>query len=333
MIAPAARPALRLTAGAMLASVLAFGAGLPLPFMAPLLVIVLLAPGTPPPGAKQLLLLVLVLGIATLGGLLVGEILQLSRAAGVLLMLIAVAVSAGLARNPSAQAVAAILILGVCLIGTVASVSSAAGRLLASLVTAAVLLAMAVAHVAHLLVPGPTARPPAPPPGDPGHPGLRAALVMAPPLLLALANPAAYILLVMKGSTLAQQPHPEDARALAVATIVSTAAGGVASLACWLLLRLWPSLPLLVLLLGIVTLFAARGLYRLRPGPFGPDHWLNFLITLFVILGSAVADSRTSSDIEIEIATRTLLFMALSLYAAFAVRLFDSALARRALPA
>jgi hypothetical protein len=249
-------------------------------------------------------------------------------------MLIAVALSAGLARNPAAQAAAAILILGVCLIGTVASVSSAAGRTLAWLVTAAVVMAVAVVHVVHLLIPGATARPAPPPPaGEPGHLGLRAALVMAPPLLLALANPSAYILLVMKGATLAQQPHAEQARALAIATIVSTGAGGLAALACWLLLRVWPSLFLLVLVLGIATLFAARGLYRLRPGPFGPDHWTNFLITLFVILGSAVADSRASSDIEVEIATRTLLFMALSLYAAFAVRLFDAALGRGPSPA
>jgi len=249
-------------------------------------------------------------------------------------MLLAVAASAALARNPAGQAAAAILILGVCLIGTVASVSSAAGRTLAGLVTAAVLLAVAVVHVAHLLVPGATARAPAPAPsGDPGRLGLRAALVMAPPLLLALANPASYILLVMKGATLAQQPHPEQARALALATIASTAAGGLAALVCWLLLRLWPSLLLLVLLLGIATLFAARGLYRLRPGRFGPDHWTNFLITLFILLGSAVADSRASSDIEVEMATRTLLFLALSLYAAFAVRLFDTALARAPRPA
>jgi hypothetical protein len=151
---------------------------------------------------------------------------------------------------------------------------------------------------------------------------------MAPPLFLALANPSAFLLLVMKGATLAQQPHAEGARALAAATIVSTAAGGAAALLLWLTLRLWPSLPLLLLLLAAATLFTARGLYRLRPTAFGPDHWMNFLITLLVLLGSAVADSRASDDIEVEILTRTGLFLLLSLYAAAAVRLLDRLLSR-----
>jgi hypothetical protein len=318
----------RLTLGVTLAAAIGFGAGLPLPFVPPLLALVLLAPATPPPGPRQILLLFLILAIACLSGLLVGEILQMSRPAGLLLMLSAVAIAAGLAQKPQAQAAAAILILGTCLIGTVATVSSAAGRTVAGLVALSVAIGLGVVHLVHALLPGASpASPPPPASSPPAHLGARAALVMAPPLLLALANPSAFILLVMKGATLAQQPHAESTRALAIATIVSTAAGGAAALLLWFVLRLWPSLPLLLLLIAAAALFTARGLYGLRPSPFGPDHWMNFLITLLVLLGSAVADSRASDDIEVEILTRTVFFLALSLYAAAAVRLLDRLLA------
>jgi hypothetical protein len=65
----------------------------------------------------------------------------------------------------------------------------------------------------------------------------------------------------------------------------------------------------------------------LRTSAIGPDHWLNVLITLLVLLGSAVTDSRASDDIEVEIATRAGLFLLLSLYAAAAIRLPDRLLA------
>jgi hypothetical protein len=190
-------------------------------------------------------------------------------------------------------------------------------------VAISVAIGLCVVHFVHALLPGTLPVAPPAPAGTPSRVGARAALIMAPPLFLALANPSAFILLVMKGATLAQQPHAEGARALAAATIVSTAAGGAAALLLWLTLRLWPSLPLLLLLLAAAALFTARGLYRLRPTAFGPDHWLNFLITLLVLLGSAVADSRASDDIEVEILARTGFFLLLSLYAAAAVRLLD----------
>jgi hypothetical protein len=161
---------------------------------------------------------------------------------------------------------------------------------------------------------------------------LRTAIIMAPPLLLALANPSAYIMLLMKGASLAQQAEATTTRQMARELVGATAMGGVAALLLWNLLQLWPGLLLLSLGMALAALIMARPLYGATPSRFSSDWWQFALTTMIILVGPAVADTASADNIQRTMVVRLATFIALAVYAAVAAQLLDRPL-RRTLPA
>lgn len=330
-----ARRALRVGFGTALGIAGGYGLGWPLPFFPALLAAVVLSVPAPPPGPKAILVLLLLLAITSFGGLLIGGVVTEVRLAGLLLLLLSIGFAGALSTKPGMAVPATFVILGTSVIGVIASQSQAAGLIMAELIVKAWFLAFAITHLAHLVFPE-NAGPPRPKPAPAAAPvpagwvGVRAAVVMGPPILLALSDPGTFILLLLKGSTLAQQTAPGRLRQLAEDTVTSTLFGGALAVAIWLVLKLWPTLLIFSLLVGVAALLLARPMFGLVPSRFRYDHWQNALVTMLVILGPAVGDSAGGDDVGTEALVRLIIFMALSLYAAFAVHALDGWYLRRA---
>jgi hypothetical protein len=316
----------RLALAMGLATFAAYGLALPLGYLLPLLTLALLAVPVPPPPPRAALLLVIITLVTSLYGLLLGPVLVYVRPAGVMLSLAGVALAVVVGARPGRAIIGALTILSSTIIAVVAAQSSAAAVTLVKLLVGVICGAIVVAHLAHALFPEPPgAKPPLPPPppADIGWVAVRAALIMLPPLVLALANPGAYLMLLFKGASLAQQAGGSTTRRMARETVGATAAGGASALIFWNVLQLWPGLLLLCLGMALATLMMARPLYGAVPSRWPRDWWQFALTTMILLIGPAVADSASADNIQRAMLVRLATFVGLGLYATLAVALLD----------
>lgn len=325
------RRAVRLALGLAIATAFAYGRGWTMPHLVVLLAAALLVPPAPPPGVRQVVPLLLVMTLACGWGLLLAVVLEHAPLVGLLMMIGGVALAGALACRPGMAVLGTLFIMGDTLIATVALQSSALAVSVIELMLVGTVAAVVIAHIVHLALPDsaqPAIASPVAPPLDAGWVGVRSALIMVPPVIMALSNPAAYIMVLLKGAQLAQQATATDTRRAARDLVGSTAAGGLGALLLWWLLGLWPGLFMLCVVFALAGILAGNKLYA-PPGRFGFDWWQNALTTLIIILGPAVTDSAGADNIQLLILTRTLTYIALALYAAAMVHLLDSRRSRR----
>lgn len=326
-----ARRALRLALVLGGAALIAFGAGWKLPYLVVILATVLAMPGGPPPAPKQVILLLLLMGVSCLWGLLLGSLLQPMPLFGWLLAIAGMGLASALTLRPQLRLVATLFILGNGLIAVLTAQSSALAVELVQLMLLGTAIAAALVHLAHLVLPevGPA---PAPPPLEPGADprwiGLRSSLIMALPLTLALVNPSAYLMTLMKGAQLTQQVGETAPRQLGRELVGSTAAAGIAALLFWWLLSLMPGLFLLGFGLALTGLLVGERLYGVRASRYPPSWWQNMLVTMLILVGPVLGDNPLGTDIEVQIVKRVATFMALAAYAALMVRLLEEARGR-----
>lgn len=317
----------RLAFGVGLATAIAYAAGLPLAYLLIVVTLALLVVPLPPPPPRVALLLVVATTVMSGLGMLIGPILVYVPVAGVLIALSGVAMAVIVGSRPGMAVIGTLMILASTIIAVIGAQSSAAAVAIIKVLAVTLVAAVAIAHVAHALFPEPAGAAAPPPPLPPERPGwlaLRTAIIMLPPLLLALANPASYIMLLMKGASLAQQASAGTTRRLAREMIGATAMGGAAALLLWNLLQLWPGLLLLTLGMTLCTLIMARPLYGARPSRFSADWWQFALTTMIILIGPAVADTGTADNIQRVMLVRFMTFLALGLYAALTVHLLQS---------
>jgi len=158
---------------------------------------------------------------------------------------------------------------------------------------------------------------------------LRATLIVLPPFLLALANPAIYMALIMKSIMLGQQGSLVSARTAGRELLGSTFLGGCFAIVFWFALKLNPNLWMFfwwMLLFGIV--FAAK-LYRVVATRYPASFWQNAGVTMLILLGPAVEDTANGKDVQAAFVTRMSLFVAVTLYAWAAVYLLEQWRIRR----
>jgi len=323
-----ARRAFRLALAAGLATFVVYAAAIPVGFLAIVVTLVLASAPGPPPGLKAAIMLVAVIAVTMLYGMLLGPVLTYVPVAGVLLALLGVAVAAVVSSRPGGMLIGTLVTMSTTVVAVVAAQSSAAGVAIVKVVAMAFVGAIVAAQVVHAVFPEDPPKPSAAT-AAPARPvasrwiALRSALIMLPPLIAALVDPASYIMLLMKGSQLSQQASEVSARRAAGVLVSSTAMGGAVAMGLWWLLGLWPGLTMLTLSLMLAVLLMARPMYGVVPSRFPPDWWLNAMITAVILLGPAVGDSGTGDDIQLKMLIRLATFIALALYAALAVHAFD----------
>lgn len=324
---PRPRRALRLAFGTAACLAASYGLALPIPFLPPLLTLILLVLRNQPLSLKAGLVLAVLAALTTGAGLLLIPILRYFPASGVGLVALGLVLCFRYLLRGGNPPVAFFLTIGLTLIPSTGTVDPAIGKTVIESLVKGLLLSSVVVTLSHGLFPEPPGLPapparPLPAPEDAAWIALRAALVVLPAFLLTLVNPA-YMPLVMKSVSLGQQVCETRARDAGRELLGSTLLGGLLAIVFWSVLGIFPQLWMFFLWTLLFVLLLARRLYRLALPAQTPGFWLNTAVTLIILLGQSVQDSVLGKDVYTAFAVRMGLFIAVALYAWAMVYLID----------
>lgn len=325
---PRGQRALRLGFGAAFCTAIGFGLDLPIPMVAPVLGVLLLASMNRPLSFKTGLGLMLMALFTTGIGLLLSPLLRYYPLSGVLLIGLCLFFAFRHGLRGGNNLLSTFLIIGLTMISAAGTVDFALAALVIEALGKGLLVAVLVLGGCHLLFPEPSAAsapPPAPvlPPNEASRMALRASLVVMPAFLLALTDPLGYMPIILKSVSLGRQSCVTAAQGAARELLGSTLLAGALAVAFWCALSLFVSLWMFFLWMLLFALVAARKLYRLNPTRHPPSFWLNTLVTLVILLGQSVQDSVVGKDVYTAFAVRMGLFIGVTLYACLMMRLLE----------
>ena len=320
MLHRADRAALRVMLGIGIATALAYGLALPLPFVVCVMAtLVLCKPGPPLPFAKGALV-TLVFCVLLACGMLLVPVLEHQAFSGLLLTasILYAVFYGGLRRN---HPLTPVLLLAFALIPVAGVAEQALVGALILTMGLGLVVGTLVNAFSHAVLPdaGAAGVKTAPAPGmdreSAAWIALRGTLIVMPVFLLALTNPSLYIAAIMKTVTLGQQASHINARDAGRELVGSTLAGALIGAGVWVGLSLWASLWMLVLWLMAAALWCASAMYGARRSGSPPSFWANALVTALILLGPAIEDSANGKNVLQASIVRTCLFVAVAGYA------------------
>ncbi len=326
---PRPQRALRMAAGVALATAASYGLALPMPYVAPILTLMLLARSPQPLPLKGIVGLTVLIMLTTSTGLLLIPVLRYATFSGVSLVGLALFLCFRHIQRGGNPLPATFLVAGITLIAAAGTTSFDLAKTVVEALTKGIFLAGLIIGLSHSLFPEPPNAPVAAPPPpvatdiDAGWIGLRAALVVLPSFLLALSDPASFIPLIWKSVALGQQAGATHAQSAMREILGATLLGGLLAVLFWSVLTVFPHLWMFFLWTVLFTLVFARKLYRLDASRLSPGLCLNTLVTMVLLLGQSVADSAAGKDVYKAFAVRMGLFTAVTLYACAMVYLID----------
>lgn len=332
---PRTQRALRLATGTALCLAVSFGVALPIPFIAPVLAVLLISTLNRPLQLKAGLTLALVAMLTTGVGLLLIPILRYYPFSGVLLVGVSLFLVFRLGLRGGNNLIVTFLVIGLTMISSAGFVDFDLAMMIIGALVKGLILAVIVLAISHWLFPE-SANTPSPPAApalraeDVDRVALRAALIVLPAFLVALIDPATYLPIVLKAVSLGQQSSTTTSRNAARELIGSTLLGGLLAVLFWCALSLFVHLWMFFLWMLLFGLVLARKLYGISPTRLSPGFWLNSLITLIILLGQSVQDSIAGKDVYTAFAVRMGLFILVTLYACLMVHIVDQRQPRRA---
>jgi DUF2955 family protein len=326
MMPIAARRTCRVAGVLALATAIAYGVGMPLPYLAPLMGFMLTAKPAPPPRLKGLLGLVIAVAATLSIGLLMIPLLLNYPVSAVLIIAAGLYLSSIISLEKGKGPVGILLAVGLTMIPAAGMVDYS----LATSVIQALLLSITIAIVCQWLV-YPWF------PEDPGTPeqtapvtierarwlALRATLIVLPPVMLAFTNPALYLATILKSLFLAQQGTETSARVAGRELLGSTVVAGLFAILFWFALQLSPTLWFFSLWMLLFAGYGAAKFYGALFSQYTPAFWQNVVVTMLILLGPAVEDSATGKDVYQAFAVRLGLFIAVTLYAWLAIAVLE----------
>ncbi|MNF66687.1 DUF2955 domain-containing protein [Pseudomonas sp. BF-R-01] len=324
---PREQRALRLATGTAMCLAASFGLGLPIPFIAPVLALLLLASVNRPLPFKAGLALALIAMLTTGVGLLLIPILRYYPVSGVLLIGVCLFMVFRFGLRGGNNLIVTFLVIGLTMISSAGVAEFDLAATVIGALVKGLLLAVMVVGLSHWLFPEP-ANAPSPPVAPPmpaeevSRVALRATLIVLPAFLLALIDPASYLPIILKAVGLGQQSST-TARNAGRELVGSTLLAGVLAVLFWSALSLFVHLWMFFLWMLLFGLIIARKLYALSPTSLTPGFWLNSLITMIILLGQSVQDSIAGKDVYTAFAVRMGLFILVTLYACLMVYLLD----------
>lgn len=326
--APRDQRALRLATGTALCVAVSFGLGLPIPFLAPVLGLLLLATLNRPLSFKEGLVLALAAMLTTGVGLLLIPILRYYPLSGVLLIAVSLFLVFRSGLSGANNLIVTFLVIGLTMISATGTADFGLAVMVIGALVKGLLLAVMVVYFSHWLFPEPanTESPPTAPTlaaDEIARVALRATLIVLPTFLLALIDPANYLPIILKAVSLGQQSSTTTARNAGRELLGSTLLGGLLAILFWCALGLFVHLWMFFLWMLLFGLLMARKLYALSSTRLSPGFWLNSMITLIILLGQSVQDSVAGKDVYTAFAVRMGLFVAVTLYACLMVNLLD----------
>ena len=311
---------LRLTFGLGLAVLIAYGFALSMPFVVCLMsILVLCKPGPPLPLAKGLVIATIFAALLASGMLMV-PLLEHYAWSGILLtamILYGIFFLSLVRANPLTM----VLVISFALIPVVGVADQSIVGTLSITLSIGILTGALVSSASNALFPDPPAsaanRPAA---AFADHAAarwiaLRATVIVMPVFVLALTNPSFYLAAIMKTVALSQQAGEVEARSAGSELVGSTLVGALVAAAVWLGLSLHPTLWMLALWMMGAALWTGSGIFGTRSTSLRPSFWSNALITMLILLGPAIEDSASGKSVFEASAVRTVLFVAVTLYA------------------
>ena len=325
---PRAQRCLRLASGTALCLAASFGLDLPLPFLGPVLALLLLATRNQPVPLKAGVMLALVALLTTGIGLLLIPLLRYYPLSGLLLIALGLLLVFRFGLRGGNNLIVTFLVIGLTMISAAGTASFELALMVISALVKGLLLAVIVVAVSHGVFPEPVNAPPsavAPKLAaqDVDRVALRATLIVLPAFLLALIDPASYLPIILKAVSLGQQSSTRNARDAGFELLGSTLLGGLLAVVFWCALSVFVHLWMFFLWMLLFGLLLGRKLYALSPTRCSPGFWLNTLITLLILLGQSVQDSAAGKDVYSAFAVRMGLFIAVTVYAWVMVLVLD----------
>jgi hypothetical protein len=322
------RRALRVATGTALCLATSFALDLPIPVVAPVFAVFLLATQNRPLSIKAGIAFTLVVALTTGSGLLLVPLLRHYAFAGVLVVGLLLFVSFRYGLRGGNNLVATFLVAGLTMISAAGTADFQLAVTVVGALAKGLLLAVVMSAAAHRLFPEPVSgRPLSAAPSVPTEQAmriaLRAVLVVMPAYLLAMTDPASYMPIIMKSVSLGRQSCTATARSAARDLIGSTLLGGLLAVAFWFALRLFVNLWMFFLWMLLFGLLVGRKLYCISPTHYSPGFWLNSLVTMIILLGQSVQDSVAGKDVYSAFAVRMGLFLAVTVYASLMLLLFE----------
>lgn len=316
------RAVLRIGFGIVLASLVCYGIALPMPHLGCIMAWIVLCQGKPLPIQKGAIV-GLMLTVMMTGGVLMVPLLTHYPLAAMLLtaLLLYRLMLIGLAgKGPQAT----LLIAALTIIPVAGLIEQSLAIGIAQMMGLGIILGTLVNHLMLALFPASPTSLSTTLPSHTSHTlALRAVAIVLPVWLLALSHPAFYIPAVMKTVMLAQQANTLTAKASGRELVFSTLIGALLAAGMWFCLSVWPSLLMLVLWLGLLSLWVARRMIRLATSRFTPSFWSNAWITCLILFGPAIQDSASGKDVWMASAMRCALYIAIALYAWACVALLE----------
>ena len=314
------KAALRLTLGLGIATLVAYGFALPLPFAVCVMAVILLSkPGPPMPlarGAVTALLLTALL----MAGVLMVPVLEnyaltgLSLTATILYTLFYMGLRKG---NPATM----VLVLAFALIPVAGVADQAAVGMLSVTIGVGVVIGGLVKVISFAFFPdAPDSAARKPAERSVTHEAaawvaLRATVIVMPVFVLALTNPSLYLAAIMKTVTLGQQAGETNARAAGKELVGSTLMGALVGACVWVGLSLLANLWMLSLWLMAAALWCGSAMFGTRRTALRPSFWSNTLVTALILLGPAIEDSANGKSVVQASVVRTSLFVGVAVYA------------------
>ena len=297
------RRTFRLALTVTVALVLAYGSGMSVPYFAPLLAFILTVKPAPPMPAGKLLILAVALAVILGIGLWVAPLVEQYAPVGFSLVALGLFVSSRLSLGGDKAAVGTLLAMGLTLISALGVVSLALAQTLVMMLVAAVVIAVVSQWIVYPFFPESDLNPEVLPAAQDSAEGvsedtsaLRAVVVIMPAYLFLLINPTGHTPVMMKSIMLAQSPSVIEARQAAMELLGATVLGGFLAVLLWFGLKLSPRLDIFALLILWVMIGLGRKLYVSNSTRFSQQFWIDVSVTMFILIGPAVADSAAGKD-------------------------------------
>jgi hypothetical protein len=326
----AARRVFRLASGMALAVAIGYGLNLPMPFMASIMTLFLVAGSGGPIGLKAGIGLILVIFLTLSSGLLLAPVMMNYALAGIMI------VALGLYRcfyrglTGGNSLVGLFMVTGLTMITVAGTASFALALMVIEALAKGTLVAVIISWLVYFLFPENTAQCPSKGDAPSELPdeqarwiAARSLLVVMPVFMVALYDPSKYMPIILKSVSLSQQISTIDARNAGRELLGSTLLGGIFALIFWNLLGMFPVLWMFFLWMLLFGLFIAGKLYRVFLTRYPSSFWLNVGVTVLILLGQTVQDSDNGKDAMTAFAVRMGLFVAVTLYAWGAVYAID----------
>jgi len=329
-----ARRVFRFALVTALSAAAGFALQLSFSLLPPVMAILLTLKPAPPMKPRALLALVVVILLTTGSGLLLVPLLQHAPVTGVLLVALGLFASSWLMVNLGQGALGVFLAMGFLLISALGLASSDLARLMVKSLAGSVVIVILCQWLVYPFFPEDPA-----PPASPETPAalpepsdwiaLRSTLLVLPVWFAALTDPSTWMAALTKSLTLGQQRSYHGVRQAGLELVGSTFFGGLLAVGFWMALSILPTLWTLFLLALALGLYAGSALYGVRPTRFPPSFWSNALMTLWILLAPAMADSAAGTDVYKAFAVRFSLFVGITLYAWVALVLLEQWRLRR----